>query len=188
MNEPRLTLELIQDTDNDENPFDSMDMLGEIAHWHPRVKLGSRNEVRLGRDQATIEDWLREQTGPCLPLYLYEHSGMTVRTGPFSDPWDSGQVGFIFTTRERYEKLCGKPTRNWKAKARKYLAGEVETLDQYLTGDVWGYRIADQNGHEIDSCWGFYGHNNAEKEAQGQLRYWTSHLCTPDLEGLEART
>jgi hypothetical protein len=30
-----------------------------------------------------------------LPLYLYDHSGITMSCGPFSCPWDSGQVGII---------------------------------------------------------------------------------------------
>ena len=30
-----------------------------------------------------------------LPLYLYDHSGITMSTGSFCDSWDSGQVGFI---------------------------------------------------------------------------------------------
>ena len=31
-----------------------------------------------------------------LPLYLFDHSGITLSTTPFSCPWDSGQVGVIY--------------------------------------------------------------------------------------------
>jgi len=36
-----------------------------------------------------------------LPLYLYDHSGITMSTGKFSCPWDSGQVGWIYCTIEK---------------------------------------------------------------------------------------
>lgn len=39
-----------------------------------------------------------------LPLYLYDHGGITMNTGGFSDPWDSGQVGFIFVSKEKIKK------------------------------------------------------------------------------------
>lgn len=41
------------------------------------------------------------------------------------------------------------------------LRAEVTTYDQYLTDDVYGYRVEVQNEDgewtEIDSCWGFFG-------------------------------
>ena len=35
-----------------------------------------------------------------LPLYLYDHSGITMNTTGFSCPWDSGQVGWIYASKE----------------------------------------------------------------------------------------
>ena len=37
-----------------------------------------------------------------LPLYLYDHSGITMSTGPFSCPWDSGQVGWIYASKKTF--------------------------------------------------------------------------------------
>lgn len=34
--------------------------------------------------------------------------------------------------------------------------------DQYLRGDVWGFRLFEIDGddwEEVDSCWGFYGND-----------------------------
>ena len=47
-------------------------------------------------------------------LYLYDHSGITMSTGSFCDSWDSGQVGFIYVTKEDIEKEYGafKESRN----------------------------------------------------------------------------
>ncbi len=77
-----------------------------------------------------------------LPLYLYDHSGITMSTGSFGCRWDSGQVGFIYITREKIQKEWG-----WKTlteKRRRYLASfmasEVEEYDHYLTGEVYGFK------------------------------------------------
>ena len=42
-----------------------------------------------------------------LPLYLYDHSGITISTGPFSCPWDSGQVGWIYAPKDTFRKVTG---------------------------------------------------------------------------------
>jgi len=80
-----------------------------------------------------FETWKSENI--CiLPLYLYDHSGITMRTSPFSCQWDSGQVGFIYCTKERCDELGAD-----FSKAEDCLRAEVEEYDQYLTGDVYGY-------------------------------------------------
>ena len=39
-----------------------------------------------------------------LPLYLYDHSGITMNTCGFSCPWDSGQVGWIYADKAMIDK------------------------------------------------------------------------------------
>jgi hypothetical protein len=96
-----------------------------------------------------------------LPLYLYDHSGITIRAGsPFSCPWDSGQVGFAFMTKaEILECYMSKGTRltaALKAKAADLIKAETSCYDDYLTGNCWGYVVEFPDGEE-DSCWGFLG-------------------------------
>lgn len=67
-----------------------------------------------------------------LPLYLYDHSGITMSTGRFSCPWDSGRVGFIYVTR----KDCEAAGRVWdQENVEASLEDEVKVYDAYLTGD-----------------------------------------------------
>lgn len=99
-----------------------------------------------------------------LPLYLYDHSGITISTGPFSCPWDSGQIGYIYITKEKAKKEYSWKYMN-KSRIKKiigYLESQVETYDQYLTGDVYGYIISNEDNNHIDSCWGFFGHDYKE--------------------------
>ena len=112
-----------------------------------------------------------------LPLYLYDHSGITMSTGSFCDSWDSGQVGFIYVTKEDIEKEYGAFNKKNLETAMSVLRGEVDIYNQYIHGDVYWYRLekflggtvageevspqealyADIFWEEIDSCGGFYG-------------------------------
>jgi hypothetical protein len=74
-----------------------------------------------------------------LPLYLYDHSGITMSTGSFGCPWDSGQVGLIVCTKARAVKEWGgKSKRYTKAVQEKAIAcleAEVEVYDAHIRGN-----------------------------------------------------
>jgi len=72
-----------------------------------------------------------EDVHTILPLYLYDHSGITISTSPFGCNWDSGQVGWVFITNQTI-----KEEGIDESKVEEYLKSEVETYDQYLTGEV----------------------------------------------------
>ena len=124
-----------------------------------------------------------------LPLYLYDHSGISMSTGSFSCPWDSGQVGLIYVSKEkvRQEYNIKHVTQAWVEKIRGYLKGEVKTYDQYLTGDVWGFQVFEvpegvdpeelEEGEleEVESCYGFFGEEAAEEEAKANVAYYEEH-------------
>lgn len=126
-------------------------------------------------------------------INAYEHGGITVSTSnsyPYNDRWDAGVVGFIYVTKETIFRECGDITEeNWKERADEYLEGEMKTYDQYLTGDVYGYRLAKkvieceicphcgviireyEDEVEEDSCWGFYGDCLEENGVLDELGY-----------------
>jgi hypothetical protein len=122
-----------------------------------------------------------------LPLFLYDHSGITMNTSGFSCGWDSGQVGYIYITRKKAVEEWGKKvcTKKVVERATKYLEGEVENYDQFLTGEVYGYRVLtplnpgdieegddpnseefDELREETDSCWGFYGYEQTKEDSE----------------------
>lgn len=116
--------------------------------WEDRYPAGSYGSERWKEWSREMEMDLKETVQAVLdkhivelPLYLYDHSGITMSTSSFSCRWDSGQVGFIYVTKE---KLCKeyrwkKITKRRKEKIYGYLKNEVKTYDDYLTGQVFGY-------------------------------------------------
>lgn len=109
-----------------------------------------------------------------LPVYLYEHSGTTVSTSPFSCPWDSGFFGIIAVSLDKVHREYGwkNITVERRKRIEEYLQGEIKTLDDYYTGEVFGYCITpeDDDSNELDSCWGFYG-TDSLKEMEAECRH-----------------
>lgn len=94
-------------TDEDpQNPRD-WDNLGVMICFHRRYNLGDdKTKIsELTSDTVEAAQELRERIekkgGIVLPLYLYDHSGITMKTTPFHCQWDSGQVGFIYITKKK---------------------------------------------------------------------------------------
>jgi hypothetical protein len=54
-------------------------------------------------------------------------------------------------------KLSDDQIKKLKERLVTYLTNEVETYDQYISGDVYQFEILDENGEQEDSCCGFYG-------------------------------
>ena len=176
-----------------ESPRD-WDNMGTMVVWWGRSNLGDENEYSdrdmFWFDLAGIEDNGEEgdlqrakniahKLNIILPLFVYEHSGITMNTGGFSCPWDSGQAGYIYMSLEdvRSEYSCKRVSKQTRAKVEKYLTGEVETYDNYLTGNVYGFTITreDADGEEIDvdSCWGYFGYQNGymDDEIKSNIKY-----------------
>lgn len=114
---------------------------------------------------------LRDEVMEIMPLYLDEHSGITISTTPFYYVEDSGQVGIIYMTREQIlARFGGKLlTEKKRRQARELMMDEVYEYNQYLTRDVYGYVVTNPNGDVVDSCWGFFGYDWAKAEAKAAL-------------------
>jgi hypothetical protein len=170
--------------DDDASSPREYDNLGHMVCWHRRYKLGDE------KPSEQPADWIEAYTAEnpdaaILPLYLYDHGGISISCGAFSCPWDSGQLGWVVVDadRIRHEYSCTEITAEIRERVIEVLKSEVECYDAYLRGDVWGYVIeeattcdhGDTHYDHVDSCWGFIG-TEGTKEAIGE------HL-PPELQG-----
>jgi hypothetical protein len=161
------TLEIRQD-EYPESPRQD-DNLSTMICFHGRYNLGDKHDYShkdysgwAEMETAIIKN---EKPAVILPLYLYDHSGITISTSPFSCKWDSGQIGFIFVSKEKLRKEYNvkRLTQQIIDKAEKVLLAEVETYDLYLRGDVYGYTLLDENDAVEDSCYGYFGDEGIEQ-------------------------
>ena len=48
-------------------------------------------------------------------------------------------------------------SKKLKEMVERRLVAEVEVYDQFIRGNTFGFVLEDEDGNEIDSCWGFIG-------------------------------
>ena len=184
--------------EQDQFPEDprSWDNLGTMLCCHREYQLGDCNSNReteeqlaeicreYGKSDEEIDEmtfaeevrFILDQDNVCgLPLYITDHSGISMQTYRF-DAWDSSFVGLIFVEKDFYlAQSCLKDEKNWKAKAKKTLESEVEIYNDFLEGNVYQWtlyeptvvirqsmdgkelsREIDEEGEMVDSMGGFY--------------------------------
>jgi hypothetical protein len=137
--------------------------LSTMLSWSRSYNSPDKNDFRNPDD--FMEWFLEEHAGDpdhvLLPLFMYEHSGVSFSTGDFGDKWDSGQIGWVYAT--------GESVRNWistKEKAIKVLEKEVKEYSQWANGEALSWSILENNGCEhcgkddwniVESCAGYLG-------------------------------
>jgi len=164
-----MKLTLKQDEDARSPQEDSDDGLFLIA-GHRQFYVPFPGDDRLNKDKVEVY----KKTHHMFAVEAYIHSGVALafaHEGNFVDrQWDvSNPVGYIFASKEEW-----RLTKS----ARKAAESLLETWNQYLSGDVWGYVIEDDEGNHIDSCWGFYGEKYAREEGESALKYAEKHALT----------
>ena len=88
------------------NPREDWDNFGNMICFHRNYSLG---DYELSKEYEPNDYYKlkKRKDVVILPLYLYDHSGITINTTGFSCRWDSGQVGFIYVTHEEIRKEFG---------------------------------------------------------------------------------
>ena len=166
MNYKGYTIEVEYD-ENPMNPRTEWDNVGTMVCFHKRYNLGDENTGYTSEDASSWGELKalitkKEKVAVILPIYMYDHSGQSLSTKPFNCRWDSGQVGFIFITKEKAKE---EYSAEWLKKYHKgktkvevltaILEGEVEAYNKYISGEVLVYTI-EKDGEFMDSCGGYY--------------------------------
>lgn len=128
--------------------------------------------IDMAVDQAPLEYLTPDDVEELLkdelvmsPVSIYDHSGVSIWLGSPTCMWDSGQVGFMYLTKKDALRELGNCTEeNWKERATECMEAEMKVYNCYISGDVYGFVIEDENGEEVDSCWGFYGSEAVEDQ------------------------
>lgn len=158
----KLSYRIEQDT-NATSPSDWEDKSLFLVAKHRDFYVPEPDQKRIPESaNEVVDNWKR--THWVFPLEAYIHSGIVLALsgeGNFPDRnWDVSQLGFVFASKKEWRL---------SKSARKAALSKVSEWNQYLSGDVWGIVIEDDEGNEVDSCWGFYGREYAETEAKQML-------------------
>ena len=188
------TIRIIQDSDAP-NPRDDYGHLGKMVFFDSR-EYRSRNEWKHSENMRDFESALRSLAWFCtrsdamedeyrvsmdhvlravnkhfviVPIYRNDRMGYVFGSGDGAGESDERCDGLVFFP---VADLQGEGID--RERAVKILEGEIEEYSSWATGDCYGYVIEDENGDELDSCWGFYGQDYAiesAKESAKSQRY-----------------
>ena len=189
-------INIVQDVEPD-NPCEAWEQMGVMWCEHPRYSLGhdKAHGILLSycfehdpsfkrlcyRRKAGKQDIIKSLTKlKCvlIPLYLLDHSGLSISTSAFSCPWDSGGIGLIVATPQKIRECYGikNVTKRRRAQAVESLNSQVKEYDDYLTGNVYAFDIVDESGDVIDSCCGFYGYDHKKSGLLETAKAEIDHL------------
>lgn len=114
-----------------------------------------RSRYTLGNERVSedVMDEIRDRidSGELygLAVYAYVHSGVELKTAPFSCSFDSGQSGFVYIEKDSPDIAHFKGDTE---EILEFLSGCVESYSDYLGGSNYCYSIKDADGDLIDSC------------------------------------
>ncbi len=137
------------------------DNLGTMVCFHKRYDLGDRHEYKH-EDYSSWNDMRgdiirRENAVFISPLFMHDHGAVSISMSDFSDPWDSGQIGFIYVTEEQANGMS-------EFDIKMHIKKEINIYNNYLNGDVYMYKIFEEEicnlgcAHrtELESGYGYY--------------------------------
>ena len=152
-----------------ENPRE-WDNLTKMVCFHRKYNLGDKHTYNHNDynswDEMKKDIIKNENVGIILPLYLYDHSGITISTTPFHCGWDSGQIGFIYVSRKTiFENIRGYKilTKKLKGIVTERLLNELKCYDQYLQNELYSFEIV-KDDERVEYCGGYYDLDECIKE------------------------
>lgn len=147
-----MTIEIWQD-EHASDPRKEFDQLGTLYCEDRRHKVKDK-----GYDESELEQ--AKVNGIAIPV-CYGHDSI--------DECDEENAeGYIYATREKLvaSYLTKRLTSKVLTLARECMIAELDEYSAWRNGEVYGYVIKDDEGNELDSCWGFYGWEYCEEAAK----------------------
>lgn len=80
--------------------------------------------------------------------------------------WDGTRIAGVLRWNGK-AKDCGKTLED----REKHAKGFIESYTQWCNGDIWGYRILNDEDEEMESCYGLFGYDSAEEEAKSVMEH-----------------
>ena len=136
-----------------------------------RMSVNEFGDMLTYDDAAAVEKAIQMLDGLYLvrSIRCYSHGYTTIRD--LGNGWEPDADGWIFVSRaDVLKEYSSEIITAVRGIALACLKGEIETYDQFLTGDVYGYVIEDADGEQVDGCCGFYGLKFARQDAEDAAR------------------
>ncbi len=140
--------------------------IGKMVCFHKKYSVGDEHNFESPADFDTWVAKNHDEIACILPIYMLDHTDLAFSTTPFNDKFDSGQVGYIYCTRDGVE-------------IQGYDADDIERLQELLEEEVeeysnwqenippyYSFDITDEDDNRIESMGVFalYSYEDMIKE------------------------
>lgn len=164
------------------------------SHW--TVEKSFENDVLIdldidkgGNPYTHLNNLLRHQleldpqNAIAYPVTKYEHGSISLSLG-YEQCWDCCVIGFVFVEKDKVRKEFGvkRVTQSIIQRVSNRLQKELDTLADWLNGDVYGFEIErltlDDMGDVVDtelldSCLGYVGdESHCMADAQDTMKQY----------------
>lgn len=153
------------------------DNLGTFVHSSYEYSFDSSTDINVRNwSDSEIKELLDNSIS--VPVYIYDHSGISISTGSFSCPWDSGLFGYYIVSKDKVKKEFGgnRISKKLKNQILKSLENEIVIWNDWVEGNIFKYSIFEDD-ELLDGCGGYYGDDGIEeaiRQAKDFIDYRTS--------------
>lgn len=165
------------------------DNLGILLTYHPHYDFNMGKNDKNIRDEFDCEYQTKQEIEQSIikaynpvviaPIYLYDHSGLRLKIGNFNNcgllqghaEFDTSHIGYILATKEQVKKewQVKRIGKKLKEQVKRNLEAEIDAMDKYVSGQVYGYVIENNKSENLGSCWGFYEYDYMIEEAKNSI-------------------
>ncbi len=152
-----VTLEIIQD-EYPSNPRDDFDHISTFyGPKNSRYLIGGKKDIEI--DYYDLEDTIKAFRKEGAVIVEFDSNAGTCYAVVERSQLQKEYLGFGYSMRKALY---------W---ARQCTKGEISEYLAYANGEVYGYKVMDANGEELDSCWGFYGEEYCREEGESSAQW-----------------
>lgn len=166
-----LTLNIFEDTYENPREYYENSNIGKMVCWSDKYEIGDKHEFETPKEFYKWSCKHSNQIACILPLFLLDHTNLSISTRPFMDPWDSWQVGYIYCTKEALEQHGYKSVVDDKV-IESLLEDEVQEYDKWLScyPPYYSFEITDEDDNIVESMGIFDGSNFKDMIKEMKIR------------------
>ena len=157
-------IEIWQDYDG-LNPFTDWYTAGELTFFDEFGRVWQTNDKNPHTKDSFLEAWENGELDGVLYLVSsgrYHFNKWQVGVSDFDE--NTCFEGFIHLSEATILKEWGEKVTEIDGEfftpvqmAERYAVSVLGTIEDWLDGNVYGYKVIDSEDEEIDACWGYFG-------------------------------
>ena len=144
-----------------ENPIRDWDHIAEVMLAPKYRGLATLDDDPRDYSIREISERYARDGGLALPVFVYNHSGVSFSTSndyPYNDPWDAGFVGIAYVSPDKARAEWGETLtpQELRKKCRDSIKNLVSLMNAVAAGECYHVTWYDTECNAVSNCGGFW--------------------------------